>query len=96
MNIEAGSFIWSAEKEIENIRKHGVSFALAALAFNDPARKLSVDKKHSRDEDRLFCVGKVGSRILTVRFTMRADRIRIIGAGYWREGRNRYHDKEEA
>lgn len=28
--------------------------------------------------------------IATVRFTIRSSRIRIIGAGYWREGRKLY------
>ena len=37
--------------------------------------------------------GKSG--ILTVRFTMRNENIRIIGAGYWREGRYRYEEENK-
>ncbi|MEI6747001.1 MAG: hypothetical protein WCL34_13640 [Methylococcaceae bacterium] len=33
---------------------------------------------------------KDGSSILTVRFTYRHNRIRIIGAGYWRKGKKIY------
>ena len=29
-------------------------------------------------------------RVLTVRFTRRGETVRIIGAGYWREGRTIY------
>lgn len=39
---------------------------------------------------RLFCVGMVDGRVMTVRFTYREGRIRIIGAGYWRKGRRAY------
>ena len=35
-----------------------------------------------------------GHGIITVRFTMRNENIRIIGAGYWREGRDKYEQKE--
>jgi uncharacterized protein len=31
--------------------------------------------------------------IMTVRFTMREERIRIIGAGYWRNGKELYDKK---
>ncbi len=30
--------------------------------------------------------------ILTVRFTVRGERVRIIGAGYWRKGKD-FHEK---
>jgi hypothetical protein len=36
---------------------------------------------------------KVGDGIMTVRFTFRERKIRIIGAGYWRKGRDIYHAK---
>ena len=37
--------------------------------------------------------GKVKGGVMTVRFTFREGRIRIIGAGYWRKGKKIY-DKE--
>ena len=48
------------------------------------------DEKHSSEEERFFCVGNDGNGIVTVRFTVRGESIRIIGAGYWREGKNEY------
>lgn len=89
-----GSFMWDAAKESANIRKHAVDFAAAAKAFKDPERKIYSDSRHSAKEERYFCVGKVGSRVLTVRFTYRGGRIRIIGAGYWRKGA-RYYEQEQ-
>ena len=36
----------------------------------------------------------VDGRIITVRFVYRERKIRIIGAGYWRKGKE-YYEKEE-
>ena len=88
----SSSFIWDFEKELTNIYKHGADFVTAAKAFKDPNRKIYIDSKHSKKEERFFCIGKVGSRILTVRFTYQHGKIRIIGAGYWRKG-ERYYEK---
>ena len=83
------------DKSVENILKHGVSFETAQKAFFDETRKIFQDEKHSGIEQRYFCYGKVGKRILTVRFTTRGERIRIIGAGYWRKGENIYYEAQK-
>jgi uncharacterized DUF497 family protein len=84
------TFEWDEEKNRANQEKHGVSFEQAQRAFLDPERRVMVDAAHSKREPRLFCLGRVDDRVVTVRFTYRADRIRIIGAGYWRKGRKAY------
>lgn len=61
---------------------------------NKPYLCYHKDEKHGESEERLFCLGKVGGRVVTVRFTYREGRIRIFGAGYWRQGR-RYYEQEE-
>lgn len=48
------------------------------------------DLEHSDDEKRYYCLGNVAGGIMTVRFTYRKNKIRIIGAGYWRKGKNIY------
>jgi uncharacterized DUF497 family protein len=86
-------FEWDPAKERTNHAKHGVSFAEAQFAFLDARRVIAIDRKHStRRERRYFCFGAIAGRVLTVRFTCREDRIRIFGAGYWREGRKRYEE----
>jgi uncharacterized DUF497 family protein len=90
-----GSFVWDQEKELSNIHKHRVDFTTAALAFKDEKRKIYIDSKHAEREERYFCIGKVEGKILTVRFTYRAGKIRIFGAGYWREG-EQYYEKKDA
>ncbi|MDO8663010.1 MAG: BrnT family toxin [Candidatus Omnitrophota bacterium] len=93
MDRISGDFIWDRRKELINIKKHGVDFVAAASVFRDTKRKIYTDSKHSEAEERLFCVGKVGGKILTVRFIYRHDKIRIFGAGYWRKGKV-YYEKE--
>jgi hypothetical protein len=94
MEKGSSSFTWDFEKELANIYKHGVDFITASKAFKDPKRKIYVDSRHSEKEERFFCIGKVGKRVLTVRFTYRNGKIRLIGAGYWRKG-ERYYEKED-
>ena len=83
-------FEWDNAKDRLNQRKHGVSFALAQLAFLDKNRVILEDLEHSNDEKRYYCLGKIADGILTVRFTYRRKKIRIIGAGYWRKGKRIY------
>jgi uncharacterized DUF497 family protein len=84
-------FEWDDEKDLANQDKHNVTFAEATFAFDDPSRLIIVDKRHSkRDEKRYFCIGRVRKGILTVRFTYRNGKIRIFGAGFWREGKIQY------
>ena len=85
-------FEWDSAKDIANQRKHGVSFEEAKLAFDDPRRVVRPDWTHSIHEDRLFCFGKVEDNVMTVRFTIRDEKIRIIGAAYWRKGRELYEE----
>ena len=96
MRKHHGRFVWDTEKESANIVKHGVDFVSASRAFLDPKRGIYIDAKHSSEEERFFCVGRVGKNILTVRFTCRAGEIRIIGAGRWRKGAKRYEENERS
>jgi uncharacterized DUF497 family protein len=86
-------FEWDNKKNIINTEKHGVSFDDAVKAFSDPNRITLFDGGHSQTEDRYFCIGKVDGGILTVRFVIRDGVIRIIGAGYWRKGKQRYEER---
>ncbi len=90
--MSESNFEWDKGKNLENQRKHGVSFYEAQHAFLDPSRLIAEDVIHSQKEKRFFCIGRdeTGEGILTVRFTYRKNRIRIIGAGYWRKGKKVY------
>ncbi|MET0045703.1 MAG: BrnT family toxin, partial [Candidatus Thiodiazotropha sp. 6PLUC3] len=53
----------------------------AQHAFLDENRVIAKDLAHSQDEKRYYCLGLNEGKngILTVRFTYRSGRIRIIG-----------------
>lgn len=95
MKKQATTFEWNDKKAALNLKKHQVSFYEAQRAFLDPYRVIAKDLEHSQTEKRYYCFGKVNENIMTVRFTYRGKMIRIIGAGYWREGKKIY-DTENA
>ncbi len=91
--VKRSDFEWDSAKDQLNLKKHDVSFALAQLAFLDHYRVILEDLEHSDEEKRYYCLGRVSGGIMTVRFTYRKSKIRIIGAGYWRKGK-RIYEKE--
>jgi uncharacterized protein len=84
------NFDWDVAKNAANLKKHHVSFEDAQGAFIDPQRVIARDVNHSDDEARFYCFGMLNGGVLTVRFTLRQSVIRIIGAGYWRKGKQIY------
>lgn len=84
-------FEWDVEKEFKNILKHGVGFHEAKEIFSDPSVIHLEDKSHSKNERRFYAIGKTGGgAVITVRYTMRGQTIRIIGAARWRKWRKYY------
>lgn len=53
------------------------------------------DLGHSSKEERWFCLGQIDGEVMTVRFTYRNKKVRIIGAGYWRKGKKRYEKENK-
>jgi len=95
MDVMHGDFVWNSHKEKANVLKHRVDFFCAVKAFGDPERRIIKDELHSSSEDRYFCLGKVDGWVLTVRFVYRENRIRILGAGYWRKGKELYGQEKD-
>ena len=73
-------FEWDDAKAAENLRRHGVSFAQAALAFRDPFAVEWIDLREVYGEERIVLLGMSVNQVLTVVHTERAERIRIISA----------------
>lgn len=86
-------FDWDPAKAAANMEKHGVSFEAAREAFHDPLRIIAEDIMHSKNERRFHCYGLVNGHVLTVRFTLRGDIIRVFGAAYWRKGKKTYEQE---
>ena len=72
-------FEWDEEKERINIKKHGVSFDVAAQVFFDQNRIEILDDAHSIHEERYVTIGMAGD-ILFVVYTERTPKIRLISA----------------
>jgi uncharacterized protein len=73
-------FEWNDAKARANLEKHEVSFEVARLVFDDPAGIDEIDDRAEYGEDRFTTTGMVGERLLTVTYTERDGRIRIISA----------------
>lgn len=74
-------FIWNKEKSEANLKKHHVSFDLAARVFLDDDRVEIYDRKHSVDEERFITIGYVKNVPLFVVYTVVDDQtVRIISA----------------
>ena len=82
-------------KNAENKRKHGITLYEARKAFDDPGGFSARNKLHSSEEFRLFRYGKIKERVCTVRYVIRAGKIRIFGAGFWRKGETTYENFHE-
>ncbi len=73
-------FEWDDSKAAENIRKHGVSFVQAVLAFQDLFAVEWTDTREEYGEERIILLGASQEQILTVVYTERSGRMRIISA----------------
>jgi uncharacterized DUF497 family protein len=76
------NFEWDDDKAAENLRDHRMSFEQAAFAFNDPFAVEWIDERESYGEERCILLGMTNGQVLTVVYTERSERIRIISA--WR------------
>jgi len=88
-------FEWDENKRRINLRKHGLDFADAQLAFMDDAFVIP-DDREDYDEDRYILLGPMRERIVVIVFTVRGDVVRIISmrkANKWEQKgyvRNRF------
>lgn len=74
-------FEWNPAKNATNIRKHGISFAEASLAFRDPMMVSFPDPLFGEEEERWIGYGCLpNGRLLAIVYTDRGDRVRIISA----------------
>jgi uncharacterized DUF497 family protein len=88
------NFEWDRNKERQNREKHGLDFTEACQAFRDPFALVRFDSKHSTlTELRLWLIGRVGSRVVAVRYAHRPRGVvRIIGAGCWSNASDLYEE----
>jgi uncharacterized DUF497 family protein len=90
---------WDDAKNVLNRRKHGVDFAEAILALEDPNRLEDVDSEIVHGEERIRVIGMGRDRVLFVVTTLHDEELcRIISARKaTRHEQDRYYagDREE-
>ena len=89
-------FEWDDIKAAENVRNHGLSFAQAALAFRDLFAVEWIDLREAYGEERIILLGVTGNQVLTVVYTERAERIRIISARRATKNEQDYYYRQDA
>lgn len=78
-------FEWDPDKAQENIRVHGINFAVAAGILEDE-NALTSEDINAEDEQRFRSLGMDGlGRILVVVYTYRGEKLRLISA--WKASR---------
>lgn len=70
-------FEWDPDKRQSNLEKHGIDFVAARQVFAGPYIRKRSDRKGER---RWLATGEIKGRIITVVYTLREGRIRIISA----------------
>jgi uncharacterized protein len=84
---EINQFEWDEDKRRQNLEKHGVDFLRAALVFDGrPAVMLYSPRT---GEDRWQTTAEIEGRLITVVWTWRGERCRIISARRARDGEER-------
>ena len=85
-------FEFDVDKQIINLRKHGIDLRDAAYVFPDSCRLDAADEREDYGEERRIVVGAVEDRLWVVVYTRCADAIRLISARKANEReKKRYH-----
>lgn len=69
---------WDNEKRKINLQKHGIDFVGAIKVFDDPDR--IEFSSHRKGEERLQTIGITHGVIISLVYTVRKDKKRIISA----------------
>ena len=78
--MDEDEFEWDAPKAASNFDKHGVTFEAACLVFDDVFAFERCDFDSEPGEIRYVITGMVSDVILSVVYTERGERIRVISA----------------
>jgi hypothetical protein len=85
------AFEWDDNKRRLNIEKHGIDFADATEVFDDPNQRTYRSTTES-GEERYLSIGMFRGRLITVIFTRRGEKIRIISARAARRNERERYD----
>jgi uncharacterized DUF497 family protein len=84
---------WDPEKAAQNLKKHKVDFADAAISLEDPNALTDTDPDAS-DEERYICLGAdPEGRLLVIVYTDRDENVRIISSRSASPGERRRYEE---
>lgn len=78
--ILSDDFIWDDAKAKTNFLKHGVRFEDAINIFKDAFAIEFEDNREDYGEDRFVIIGLAHAQLLSVVYTLRYEKIRLISA----------------
>ena len=85
-------FEWDEAKRVRNLVKHGIDFIDAKEGWEHGAIEIRSDQEHG--ETRWLAIGKAGGKFITVVYTYRREKKRIISARIARNYERKYYDNE--
>jgi uncharacterized DUF497 family protein len=95
--MQGEEFEWDPDKARSNLAKHGVSFEAARLVFDDVFALDRFDAGSGHSEARYIITGVVNGILVTVVYTERGERTRIISARKaTRYEQREYYDSQTA
>jgi uncharacterized DUF497 family protein len=86
-------FEWDDIKATTNFRKHRLRFEDAIAVFDDPHRVEWICSEPDDDEERYMVVGRLGWSIVSVVYTERGDKARLISAREANKDERREYDQ---
>jgi uncharacterized protein len=66
-------YAWDRRKAASNLRDHGIDFADAIAALEDPNRLEDIDTRFTYGEERMQVIGMAQGRVLFVAVTVRNE-----------------------
>jgi uncharacterized DUF497 family protein len=91
--MQSDEFEWDDAKAEANLRKHRISFRAASRVFDDVFALIEQDVSEDYDENRYLATGLVEGLLITVAYTERDDRVRIISARKANKNEQRAYDR---
>lgn len=78
--MDGDDFEWDERKAASNLRRHKLSFLRARRVFDDAFALVEQDIGEDYGEQRFLAIGMIDGLLVTVVYTERGERIRIISA----------------
>jgi uncharacterized protein len=78
--MNGAEFEWDGAKARRNYSRHGVTFEIAKKAFRDPSMVEILDDREDYGEDRYLLIGMADGQLLSIIYTERNERYRLISA----------------